>query len=217
MHASSSVPGLTGLFLGAGASFESGMPLVWDLTAKLNKYLQIRLVDLNAKWKSEGGGYPDNIISDLIGAIKNPDMHYEALIGYIETQVTRQRQFTQEYEHLRSWLINGIYGSLYLPYFNERAFIEDGLRFLDGIIGLAQLNEPLWIFSLNHDLIIECLAVRHRVRLSAGLRERSIICRRLADGTRSEVPVETLKSDDFASSGLNFLRYGEHGLNGTCQ
>jgi hypothetical protein len=29
----------TGLFLGAGASFEAGMPLVWDLTAQIKAWL----------------------------------------------------------------------------------------------------------------------------------------------------------------------------------
>ena len=30
---------LTGLFLGAGASHEAGMPLVWELTAEIKNWL----------------------------------------------------------------------------------------------------------------------------------------------------------------------------------
>jgi hypothetical protein len=42
-----------GLFLGAGASFELGMPLVWGLTAELKAWLTpAKLRELNESWRS---------------------------------------------------------------------------------------------------------------------------------------------------------------------
>jgi hypothetical protein len=39
---------LTGLFLGAGASYEAGMPLVWELTAEIRNWLTAdKLRELN--------------------------------------------------------------------------------------------------------------------------------------------------------------------------
>jgi hypothetical protein len=49
----------TGLFLGAGASFECGMPLVWDLTAEIGAWLTSeKLKDLNCHWRAHSLGYP---------------------------------------------------------------------------------------------------------------------------------------------------------------
>jgi hypothetical protein len=53
---------LTGLFLGAGASYEAGMPLASDLTRQMKNLLNAsKLRQLNAKWRLEGGGYPDEV------------------------------------------------------------------------------------------------------------------------------------------------------------
>jgi hypothetical protein len=45
---------LTGLFLGAGASVEVGMPLVEELTEKLkNEHTPDKLRGLNAGWRAQ--------------------------------------------------------------------------------------------------------------------------------------------------------------------
>ena len=47
-----------GLFLGAGASFELGMPLVRGLTGEFKGYFTPEhLRELNAGWRQQGGGY----------------------------------------------------------------------------------------------------------------------------------------------------------------
>jgi len=35
-------------------------------------------------------------------------------------------------------------------------YIDQSLRCFDGILALAEANTPLWVFSLNHDVLIEC-------------------------------------------------------------
>jgi hypothetical protein len=63
----------TGLFLGAGASYEIGMPLVWDLTAKLkNCFTPERLHEFNSSWRAQGGGYPEVVIDDLARILALP-------------------------------------------------------------------------------------------------------------------------------------------------
>ena len=54
-----------GLILGAGASFELGMPLVWNLTGEFKGYLTPDHVrELNAGWKRQGGGSDEMCIRD---------------------------------------------------------------------------------------------------------------------------------------------------------
>jgi hypothetical protein len=77
----------TGLFLGAGASFEAGMPLVWDLTAEISAWLTPeKLRELNAGWRDQGTGNPDAVIDSLVASLLNPSMHYQSILGNLEVQ-----------------------------------------------------------------------------------------------------------------------------------
>src|SRR4051812_3113837 len=80
-----------GLFLGAGASYEGGMPLVWELTAEIKNWLTpTKMRELNAGWRRLSVGYSDEVIEDLISILARKDVHYEAALGYLEVQFRRQ-------------------------------------------------------------------------------------------------------------------------------
>ncbi len=64
-----------GLFLGAGASAELGMPLAWELTAEIKNWLTAdKLRQLNEGWKIQGGGYQDVVLNDLILMLERDDI-----------------------------------------------------------------------------------------------------------------------------------------------
>jgi hypothetical protein len=70
------LPALTGLLLGAGVSYEVGMPLVWDITNELKRWLTPdKLRAFNAGWRDHGGGYPDLVIDDVAAALIRPELH----------------------------------------------------------------------------------------------------------------------------------------------
>src|SRR5437763_5208191 len=93
----------TGLFLGAGASYEAGMPLASKLIAEIKNLLRpAKLRQLNAEWQLQGAGYPDEVIEDLVGMLVRPDVHYEAALGFMEVQFRRHRL---QQEHLYSLLV----------------------------------------------------------------------------------------------------------------
>ena len=99
----------TGLFLGAGASFESGMPLVWDLTAEIKAWLTPeKLRELNTGWRAQGTGNPDAVIS-LVASLLNPSMHYENVLGNLEVQFKRPSNLRQAYYGLYGWLVELVY------------------------------------------------------------------------------------------------------------
>jgi hypothetical protein len=162
---------LTGLFLGAGASYEAGMPLVWELTSEITNWLTAdKIRSLNAGWRTQAGGYSDRVIDDFVGMLNRPSIHYEALLGHLEVQFRRQRdaQSAQEYHGLYSWLVELVSHLLYYRQVNNSNFLKNALPYYDGIKALADANAPLWIFTLNHDLIVELIAARLSIPIHSG-------------------------------------------------
>ncbi|MDR9426396.1 MAG: hypothetical protein RI567_14105, partial [Marinobacter sp.] len=79
------------LFLGAGASYELGLPLVWELTAELKNWLTPEKIDwLNEQWKSQGGGRSEKTISLTKELLSLDSLHYEAVLGALEVEINRQ-------------------------------------------------------------------------------------------------------------------------------
>ena len=164
-----------GLFLGAGASYEAGMPLVWDLTAELKEWLTPdKLRWLNESWRSQGGGCPDAIIDDFASVLSRPDQHYESLLGYLETQFTRHSPTSEHYHYLYSWLVEIVYYLLYFRHVKNVDSIQRRLLYYSGLSVLADQNKPLWVFSLNHDVVIECLASSLGIPLNAGFTNEQV-------------------------------------------
>lgn len=97
---------LTGLFLGAGASVEVGMPLVPELTAELKEWLTPdKLREQNVFWCTLGTGFADTVIEELASVLTNNEMHYESILGYLETQYLRTSSYRHDYNGLYSWLV----------------------------------------------------------------------------------------------------------------
>jgi hypothetical protein len=192
---------LTGLFLGAGASYEAGMPLVWDLNAEIKSWLTAaKLRELNAGWRLQRYfSYSDRVIEDLISILARPDVHYEAALGYMEVQFQRQASsLRQEYHGLYSWLVERVYMLLYYRHVKNSAFFNQRLSRYDGIQALAEANAPLWVFTLNHDVIIELIAARLSIPIHSGFSPSTVtLPRRDASGRKKgEIRAEVLMKQD---------------------
>jgi len=205
----------TGLFLGAGASFESGMPLEWDLTAEIKAWLTPeKLRELNTGWRAQGTGNPDAVIESLVASLLNPAMHYENILGNLEVQFKRPSNLRQAYYGLYGWLVELAYNLLYFRHVQNETFIIRTLRYLEGIVGLARENTPLWIISLNHDLIVECIAAHYGLRLDCGFSGMKALPLGDERGLRlGELPVQSLGGDRINASGLDFTNLSEPGIN----
>ena len=206
---------LTALFLGSGASVEVGMPLVGELTEELKQWLTPdKLRDLNVGWRMQGTGYPDTVIEDFATVLACKPMHYESLLGYLETQSRRVLPLLQQYHGLYSWLVEMVYHIFRLRHTNNIALIDQNLSSFEGIAKLAHANAPLWIFSLNHDVVIECLAAKYDIPLHSGFSSGLIaLPRRDASGTKiGELRAETLSEAQLAK-GIVFAQPGVAGIN----
>lgn len=197
---------ITGLFLGAGASYEAGMPLVWELTSEIKNWLTPeKLRDFSAGWRAQGTGLSEIVIEDFVSILARPDMHYEALLGYLETQFMRfNNTLGHDYHGFYSWLIEMIYYILYYRQINNRTFLDKQLPRFDGIRALADASTPLWVFSLNHDVMIETIAARLSIPLHTGFSTNTIrLPRRNALGQKiGEIHAETLTQEQLDNKAM---------------
>jgi hypothetical protein len=206
---------MKGLFLGAGASFEAGLPLVWDLTNELRSWLtESKFRSINEMMRVHGRGWSDKVVDEFIIALNDPNMHYEGLLGSIEARFRTLGPIQQQYHGLYSWLIELVGFLLYLRHVKNRDYVSAGLRYIDGIMGLAQTEMPAWVFSLNHDLIIECLAAKNQIELSCGFTGYASLPLHDENGLPlGELTVETLSEADLEAGHLNFIGRGRKGIN----
>jgi hypothetical protein len=206
---------LTGLFLGAGASVEAGMPLVWDLTVEIKNWLTPdKLRELNRGWRLQNTGCCDNVIEDLASVLEREDLHYEAILGHLETQFRRQRTAPQEYHQLYSWLVELVSVLLLYRQVNNDAFFGRQLPLYDGIRALAQESAPLWIFSLNHDAIVEAIAARLGLALYCGYGPTTVaLPRRDAAGKKiGDIRAEVLTEHDLEKGSMHFPNPPQPGI-----
>ena len=103
---------LTGLLLGAGASYDLGMPLANELTNELKSWLTPdKLRSLNRYWRRGGSvfDYPDDVIEKLASVLVREDVHYESILGFLQVQSRRFSGEVQSYHGLYQFLSDIIY------------------------------------------------------------------------------------------------------------
>jgi hypothetical protein len=213
--------GLTGLLIGAGFSYELGMPLVWGLTEELLELVtDDRLWSLREEWHQQGVVVPASVIDDLVSVLKGAGLHYEQIIGYLESQQYRRaresalEQEAQAYALLRRWLVEVVYWLFWRRHTRNAFWLGPALRYYEGLSGLAERYRPLWVFSLNHDMMVECLATAHHMRLVTGFTGRtSLVWRDPDSGLPRDSDAELITGNELRRSGWRFLGPGEQGVN----
>jgi len=69
------------------------------------------------------------------------------------------------------------------------------------------------VFSLNHDLMIECIAERYAIPVHAGFAARTALPRRSEDGEKiGDLLVETMTEEEIGSTALRYQQPGTHGI-----
>ena len=207
---------LTGLLLGAGASYDTGMPLASELTKELKNWLTPTKVRwLNDTWQKQGAGYSEATIEDFAQVLVIDAMNYEHIMGYLEVQSDRIRERSQEYHGLRAFLSEIVYHLLKERHVLNEAFIARSVRYLNGIKEFEAMNKPLWVFSLNHDLIMECFAAHSDIPFRYGFSEEMIRLPRrdMDDSIIGEVAAWVTRRHQFEGHTLSFFRPGGNGIN----
>ena len=205
---------LTGLLLGAGASYDVAMPLARELTEELKRWMTPdKLEELNSGWRAHGFGYSDEVISTLSTVLTVEPMTYEHIMGHL--QVHSSRHGDQGCHGLFAFLSEIVYALLKERHVLNIEFIERGISRLAGIAGFAEINRPLWVFSLNHDLIMECFSSHSGLPMKSGFNDEVIrLPQRNVSGDRiGELEGRVLRRSELASGRADFFNLGEHGIN----
>jgi hypothetical protein len=209
---------LTALFLGAGASRELGMPLRDELNAEIIAWLTpTSLHKINSAWRARGFGHPDKVIDDLARVLESSDFDYESLLRQWEAQYIAGAGDARgpSYHSLYAWLAQVVSLALYRRQVSHRNVFQDGLSYFAGIVPLVKDNAPLWIFSVNHDVVVECLAAHFGVPVNCGFSSRTITlpCRRSPGTVVAELHANVLSEAELADAALPFFPRGTLGIN----
>ncbi|MEO4016418.1 hypothetical protein [Pseudomonas rossensis] len=204
------------LFIGAGATYDCGMPLVWELTAEVRRWLTPKKLTLfNEGWKHQGGGWSDDVVCSLISLLENKSLHYENIIGAIEVECSRERdnEKRQEYYAVLGFLLQAVYGLLLERQVVNARYALSALDDFTSLKKMAEENKPLWVFSLNHDCIIEMLATKTDIPLKSGFNENIFLTMKTVDGSPQKIAFERLSRTSIDSNSYDFFRPGEFGIN----
>jgi hypothetical protein len=206
-----------GLFLGAGASFELGMPLVRGLTGEFKGYFTPEhLRELNAGWREQGGGCDNSVIETTAALLNRGDLHYENILGHLETASRRPHEpFAEQYGALYQRMVELVYLLLYPRQAESLPYIERGLPPFEGLAGFVSKSSPVWAFSLNHDLMIQLLATHCRIPLRDGFwPDKTLTIFGNQPGVpRASLLADVLSEGDLNQGNLHLFRPGEFGIN----
>jgi hypothetical protein len=205
------------LLLGAGASYELGLPLVWELTAEVKNWLTPEKMDwLNAQWKDQGGGRPEKILALAKELLAIDSLHYEAVLGAIEVEINRERN-SKDYQELHgfyAWLLQMIYHMLLERQLRNEEYVKETLKDLYGIKTLCQENKPLWIFSLNHDINTEIIAGSYGIPVKSGFKSELSLPERNSEGKLiGRLKFENISRSEIENKDYDFFKPGEYGIN----
>lgn len=204
------------LFIGAGATYDCGMPLVWELTAEIKRWMTPeKLTTLNENWKARGGGWSNDVLCSLIELLENKNLHYENIIGAIEVECSRERNegIRQDYHSALGFLLQAVYGLLLERQVRNNNYALSALEDFNSLNELAKENQPLWIFSLNHDCIIEMLASKTGIPLKSGFNENVSLHMSAGKGSEYEIEFEKLSRESINNNNYDFFKHGEFGIN----
>lgn len=205
-----------GLFFGAGASFELGMPLVAHLTAEFKGYYSPEhLRKLNTGWEAQGYGYSSTFIEEIISVLQRKEMNYENILGYLQTQVNRRENgLARDYHTMHQQMLEIVYELLYIRQIRNLRYIVQGLPPFMGIQHFANVSSPLWIFSLNHDVLAEILLHQCGIAFRDGFWAGAPVEIPFQLGGRTHTLfADTITATDIAKMKLNLFKVGERGVN----
>jgi hypothetical protein len=194
------------------------MPLCDELNTEILAWLTpTSLRKINAAWRARGYGHPDQVIDDLVRVLESFDFDYESLLQQWEARYIAgagdARGLT--YHNLYAWLAQVVSLALYRRQVSHRSVFQDGLPYFSGIVPLARNNAPLWVFSVNHDVVVECLAAHFGIPVNCGYSSRSITlpCRKSPGTIVATLQANVLSEAELANAALPFFPAGTPGIN----
>ena len=195
---------MKGLFLGAGASVECGMPLVWSFTSTLSKNILSRLDIKLFNFHGDEG-----VKKRFASIFQSETMHYEEMVKYLENwkleaKVPKEAQIVDGLIRQVTECIQ-----LLLLELQEKCLPKMKSRFENyfGLEALLEQQGRIEIFSLNHDLIIEELCAYYQLGLKDGFYANR------EHGYKNLGEFRLITSEELSEQKLDFYEENEKGIN----
>ncbi len=190
-----------GLFLGAGSSYEVGMPLVWEFSSTLRKNILSRL---NTKLFDFKGN--DGLRNDFVSLLSDVNKHYEEVVGELESLYFSKKYDAQEVWGVIIQLVECIQLLLLEEQENTAELLK--LKSIDyyGIISLLKYHKVFDVFSLNHDLVMEEICNFYKIPYKDGFYEVVTNYDHITD-------FGVLNKEQIDKKEYNFFESGEVGIN----
>jgi len=209
-----------GLFLGAGASYDFGMPLVWQLTKEIRNWLTPEKLDqINVGWKQQGGGKRPETIDFTKRLLLSKELHYEQIIGALEVEANRTRGDNDLYQDLWgmvAWLNELIYILLQERQCKNSKYISGTLDLYYRFSDFVSTDYPFWIFTTNHDLNVEMLAIHYKIPYKTGFcnNDLNFPLRNSSGIPEGRIKFNTYETKDFNKKPMNFYsKLNDRGIN----
>ena len=208
----------TGLLLGAGASFEIGMPLVRDINPEVRAVFHPGYINsLVEKWKNNAQlRITEEQARDLVAMMVRAQQNYESIIGYMELADYHAAipNTPRPMAYLKNQFISIVQELFVGRHLFFRDHLRTGLQLYDGLGVLADANMPLWVFTLNHDVMFECIAARLGIPVHCGFTSNRVrLLRKPGSGGEPRFfEAETIPDVNNRKS-LPFGPYSQRGIN----
>lgn len=190
------------LFLGAGASYECGMPLVWEFTnilrANVLRRLDTHLFDFRSA---------PNFRASFERILSNPNLHYEQMVGELESICLAGGAYSKIARTVLVQLIDCVQMLLLEDQMHTTGLFREKVKDYAGIQDLLGRNPCLHVFSLNHDINFEEICRFHGIELRDGF------FRGGAERYQNIAEFTTLTREKMDSGNLSFLGTHERGVN----
>ncbi len=166
-----------GLLLGAGFSFDLGMPLASEFSDTLFGFLNsFKIENLINNMRGHRPYSNDRTLCDVTlnrlleiynGFLNSENKNYEELFRIVESLQVNSREAQETVSYFLSKIRN-IINELFLIYQKNTYFYyilnRDKYKWL-----IDQFEkEELWVFTLNHDVLIEMLCIDYKIPLNEG-------------------------------------------------
>ncbi|MFM0205136.1 hypothetical protein PQR53_35545 [Paraburkholderia fungorum] len=190
------------LFLGAGASYECGMPLVWEFTNTLRANILRRLDTHLFDFRKD-----PTFRQHFEAILSNPNLHYEQMAGELEALYLARGPYWEIAHSVLLQLVDCVQILLLEDQMHTTKLFAEKVKDYIGIKGLIDQYPCVHVFSLNHDINFEEICAYHGVRYRDGFFE--------SGGERySNIGrFDTLTKEQMDSGNLNFLGPEEKGVN----
>lgn len=194
------------------------MPLRDELSADVAAMLTPSYVRrINAARRLRGCEYPEHVVEELVRELTSASFDYEVVLGQWEARYLAdpQSEAGVTYHGLYAWLAEAVSLILYRRQVSRRDAARERLAKYGGLVALARANAPLWIFSLNHDVLVECIAALFGLPVCSGFSSRvvKLPCRSAAGPAVANLRGQVLSEAEMAAGALHFFSPGSFGAN----